>query len=140
MGSNDGLNGWTVETLRVYLFRLLDERDRRYADRFEDLEKELNSAFIVNQKAIDKAEFAIERRFSSVNEFRKTLSDQATQFVVRKEADIQYQRIIDRINELDKRVTRTEGRGAGLHAGWLYLIGAIGLLLTILTIYLAVRG
>lgn len=137
---DDKLNGWTVDTLRIYLFRLLDERDKRYAERFLDLEKALQVALQGSQKAIDKAENATERRFAAVNEFRQTLSDQATQFVVRKEADAQSARLTDRLVDLDKRITRAEGRGSGLQSSWGYLLGAVTLVMTILTIYLALRG
>ena len=39
--------------------------------------------------------------------------------------------IDDKIDDLKERLTRTEGKGAGLQAGWGYLVAAIGLALAI---------
>jgi hypothetical protein len=75
-----------------------------------------------------------------VNEFRGTLSDQATKFVTRAENDALNLRTTERLEELTNRVNRSEGRGAGLNAGWVYLLAGIAALGTIISIYLATGG
>jgi hypothetical protein len=129
---------WTISTLHEHLTRILSERDQRYEQRFADLEKSLTVALAASEKAILKAESATERRFEAVNEFRSTLSDQATQFVTNAENDATILRISDRLEELSNRVNRSEGRGVGLNAGWVYLLAGIAAAGTIVSIYLAV--
>lgn len=62
-----------------------------------------------------KAEIATEKRFDSVNEFRRTLSDQAATFAS-----------AERVDALQQRVDRMEGSSKGASALWGYAIGAIG--------------
>ena len=71
---------------------LQEEIDRRFADlasqldrRFMDSERAVQAALAAAEKAVIKAETAAERRFASVNEFRQTLTDQATTFIPRNE-------------------------------------------------------
>jgi CHASE3 domain sensor protein len=128
---------WTVSTLHEHLIQVLTERDHRYEQRFADLEKSLTVALAASEKAILKAEGATERRFDAVNEFRATLSDQANQFVTRAENNAMALRTTERLDELTSRVTRSEGRGAGLNAGWVYLLAGIAAVGTIISVYLA---
>jgi len=128
---------WTLSTLHEHLGQILHERDQRYEQRFADLEKSLTVALAASEKAILKAESATERRFDAVNEFRATLSDQAQQFVTRAENNAVNLRTTERLDEITGRVTRSEGRGAGLNAGWVYLLAGVAALGTIVSIYLA---
>jgi len=41
---------------------------------------------------------------------------------------------------LAAKLDKIEGRGTGLNAGWLYLLGAVAAIGTIVSIYLAMRG
>jgi hypothetical protein len=136
-GMNQEGDGWTLATLHAHLLTILDERDKRYGQRFTDLETALRAALAASEKAINKAEVATERRFESVNEFRTTLSDQAANFITRSEAEAATARNSERIQELMDRINRSEGRGAGLGTGWMYLVGAVGVIATVITIALA---
>lgn len=102
-------------------------------------------------KAVSKAEAAAERRFASVNEFRAQLADQAATFMPRLEsisrhdqtaekiAGLQSQ-LNERLNTLQSRADRLEGRSGGLTSGWGVLVGAIGLVSTIVFMFLALKG
>lgn len=101
--------GWTLETLHVHLLKIMDERDRRYQERFvaqeqalrlaldsvnkefhehvKQVREETKAALAAADKAIVKSEEANQRRFESVNEFRAQLSDQAATFLPRQEYD-----------------------------------------------------
>lgn len=136
---------WTVATLHAHLMMVLDERDRRYAQRFTDLETALRAALAASEKAIGKAEIATERRFESVNEFRQTLTDQVALFMPRSEAVALTERNTERIHEqakrvqeLTDRVNRSEGRGSGFSASWGYLVAAVGLIATVVAVVIAV--
>lgn len=133
---------WSVETLRA----ILEERDARYTQRFADMERALTAALASSEKAINKAEVATEKRFESVNEFRTTLSDQATQFMTRNEAAALLQRINDRVDDMAERMNeslnreeRRTGKSTGLNAGWLYLLGAVAAIGTIISLFLAFK-
>ena len=130
---------WSLESLHAFLLAVLDERDRRYGQRFDDLETALRAALAASEKAIGKAEAATERRFEGVNEFRATLSDQASNFITRAEAEGGLMRSAERLQDLTDRVTRIEGRSGGLNAGWGYLLGAAALVSVLVTMYLALR-
>lgn len=126
---------------------IIEERDARYAQRFTDMERALMAALTASEKAIIKAEMSTEKRFESVNEFRNTLSDQAAQFMTRNEAHALLQRVSDRVDDMTARLNalgsredvRT-GKGAGLSAGWLYLLGAVAAIGTVFSLFLALRG
>jgi len=126
---------WSIETLRA----ILQERDVRYAQRFIDMERALTAALVASEKAIIKAEVATEKRFESVNEFRTTLSDQATNFVTRAEFAATTERDRERLTELTDRLNKSEGRGSGLQAGWVYLLGAVAALGTLVSMYLLIK-
>jgi hypothetical protein len=86
---NDLLIAASVEALR----KLLDERDRRYEDRFTAMDT-----------AVTKAEVATEKRFDSMNEFRGTLSDQAATLMPRAEALSRFKGYDEQISELKNDV------------------------------------
>jgi hypothetical protein len=130
---------WTPTTLYMHLLSIIDEREKRYDQRFSDMDTALRAAMTASEKAILKAEHATERRFEAVNEFRSTLSDQANQFITRSEAEAATERNTERIQELTDRINRSEGRGAGLGAGWGYLVGAVGAVAAVVAVIVGVR-
>ncbi len=132
-----GGGGWTLPTLHAHLLTILEERDKRYGQRFTDLETALRAALAASEKAINKAEIATERRFESVNEFRASLSDQAANFITRSESEAATARNSERIQELMDRINRSEGRGAGVGVGWAYLAAGIGVIALVITVILA---
>jgi small-conductance mechanosensitive channel len=145
----DGV-GWTLETLHAHFAALMAEADLRYQQRYDSQTKAWDAAFLAAshavetaltaaEKAVTKAETAAEKRFESVNEFRDTLSDQASQFLTRTEAESSMSNLRERVQELTDRINRSEGRGAGLNASYVYVIAAIGAVGTIVAVYLALK-
>jgi hypothetical protein len=123
---------WTVDILHQHLMAILEERDKRYTQRFTDLETALRAALAASEKAISKAETATERRFESVNEFRQTLTDQAASFVTREVFDEAMKTSRERQQETTDRQNTQLGKGAGLNAGWLILAAAIPIIIAII--------
>lgn len=81
--------------------------------RFESSDKAVRAALQSAELAVNKAEAAAEKRFDSVNEFRKTLSDQTNSFVTGDKFDglaLQVAQLTDRFNQ-----TEGFGRGSGEH-------------------------
>ncbi len=101
-------SGWTIETLREYILRLIESNESKYEERFTASQNAVNAAFTAQQtamqtaltaqklavdtalgaadRAVAKAETATDKRFESVNEFRATLSDLQSAFIPRLEA------------------------------------------------------
>jgi len=132
-------------TVLDHVIALLAEMDLRYQQRFDAqgqaltaallaAEKAVQTALIAAEKAVAKAETANEKRFESVNEFRKTLSDQTATFPSRVELDA----LADRLRDLATRMDKTEGKSTGLNASWGYLIGAVALIGGIIAIVLKI--
>lgn len=69
----------------------------------------LTAALASAEKAIAKAEEATNKRFDSVNEFRKTLTDQTASFIPRNEYAVQDKAISERLSALEK--SKSEGFG-----------------------------
>lgn len=147
------------ESIRERLAAMNDLRaadDLRYQQRFDAQTRALDAAFtaakeavqtamVAAEKATTKAEMAAEKRFESVNEFRAQLADQAATFIPRAESearvsamvelfDSKYTALIDRMDVLTQANAASQGRSAGLGAGWNYLVGLIGLIVAVITI------
>lgn len=120
------VSGWTVDTLKEYVEAL--RRDDQQA---------VQAALLAAKEAVLKAENATEKRFESVNEFRKQLADQTNTFLARPEYNANHKALEDKVSGLTDRLNTSDGRGAGLNASWGYVAGAVGLAATIITIVLA---
>lgn len=123
----------------THVLALLAEMDLRYQQRFDAQGQALTAALLAAdtavraaltaaEKAVAKAETANEKRFESVNEFRKTLSDQTASFPSR----VELQALADRVSDLATRMDKTEGKSTGLSASWGYLVAGIGVIATII--------
>jgi len=76
------------------LLLIMDERDRRYQQRFEQQNASLAIAMTASEKATAKAETAMEKRLESVNEFRAQLSDQTHTFITKREVYLAFGLVI----------------------------------------------
>lgn len=90
------------------------------------------------QNALDKAEAAMNKRLESMNEFRTTLTDQATTFVRREMIDAQREAEAELRRQLSDRITKLESKAAN-QDGRLWAMGvAITAALTLLGLALKV--
>lgn len=78
----------------------------------------LDAALKTQKEASDKIEANFTKQFENIQEIMRTQA---------KATD-------DKIDDLKTRVTSTEGRSKGIGDGWVYLVGGIGLILTILSV------
>lgn len=92
----------TLATYRCDVDRRFGEAAMRYQERF-DTQKE----------AISKAEESANKRFDSVNEFRNTLSDQATRLFTRAEAEARFNAISDKMSTLNDMTVAIAGNNRG---------------------------
>lgn len=131
---------WTVETLREHLTALLESERGKNEVRFQSMERSTSTALAAAQRAVEKAEVAVEKRLEGMNEFRGSLADQARLLMPRAEADNRFSGINEQLKDISSRIDRQEGRGSGLNAGWGYLVGAVGLLAGLIAIFMKVFG
>lgn len=108
-----------------HILAILDERDLRYQQRFEAQMLAINAALLAAKEAVIKAEVATGNKFESVNEFRKTLSDQAGTFTARTE-----------FSSLKERMDRNEGKGSMAGVVWGGFIAVAGIAVAIAAIWI----
>jgi uncharacterized protein YaaR (DUF327 family) len=131
--------GWTIETLFYHFTRIVDDLGRRIDERVLAAEKAATLALGSSEKAIAKAEYASEKRFEGVNEFRGALADASRNNITRGEVDKQFEAMTDKIKDLGDRLNRSEGNKQGLLDGWKIMVAVLGLLAVIFAILSAVK-
>jgi predicted nucleic acid-binding Zn-ribbon protein len=109
-----------IENLEKQLTAKIDALERevnlRETYRLElkgDAEKALTAAMASAERAVNKAEVSAEKRFEGINEFRKTLNDQAALFMPRTEFDTAHDALVEIVNTLSGRRDRSVGSVAG---------------------------
>lgn len=111
--TSKGTTGWTVETLFVYFSTMLEGMEKKNYQRFLDQEK-----------AVLTAESNAEKWRSNANEWRAAMSDRERNFAT-----------VQRVEAVEKSLDRIEGASAGIKSGWAYLVGAVGALAAIISIF-----
>jgi hypothetical protein len=121
-------SGWTVDTLRYAIEQRFVDRDKMLDERKHEQDKQVTTALT-----------AINERLGTMNELRGALDDFARRTISREEYDAAHDALVLRVTELASRLDRSEGRGSGLNAGWIYLLGAIAAAGTVVSLLLAFR-
>jgi hypothetical protein len=92
----------------------MDERDRRYEERFIGSEKMTAMAQALSKEAISKAEIATEKRFDAVNEMRGSLNDMTSQLMTKAEAVAKFSSLEGKNEEMKKDINSLrESRSGG---------------------------
>lgn len=104
-------SGWTVDTLKQHYDKLREADQIAIQAALVTQEKAVAAALAATKEAMLKAETASEKRFESVNEFRKTLSDQTNTFLPRSEYNANHKALEDKI---DTKCTALEDKIQGL--------------------------
>jgi len=107
----------------------MQERDRFYLEKFKAQDEKTTLAMNFSEKAISKAENAVEKRFESVNEFRKSLSDQTTTFLSKSEAEPRFASLSEKVDNI--RTYQSEGGGRRL--GITSTMAAVAVIATLLS-------
>lgn len=117
-------------TLRE-LAAIIREQNIAADQRFIAQEKSMMAALAGVREAVTKAEFAAEKRFDSVNEFRATLKDQQMTLMSRNEADARFKAIEIKLATIESQQNIMAGKMEGVNWLWTWLVGAIGLVIGI---------
>ncbi|MFI6236676.1 hypothetical protein ACIBD9_24210 [Micromonospora sp. NPDC050784] len=119
------------------LERLIDAKLANITTKIESQAAQVELALAGADKAVSKAETATEKRFESVNEFRQTLSDQTKTFIARVEFEVVRDSHSVHLADLASRLDKIEGKGVGLNAGWVYLVGGLTIAATVVGVVMA---
>lgn len=115
------ISGWTTDTLKEYFESVVSGNDKRYQQRF------------------DAQEAANLYARAQQNEFRGALQDVGEKQMPRTEAEALFKAQAEKVDALQARMDRTEGRSGGIGASWGWLVGAVGLVGAIIAIFIALK-
>ena len=114
-------SAWTAKSLYRHFSQIIEDLKVYINQRFSDQDKAVQAALLAAKEAVIKAELSAEKRadevrdrFATVNEFRGQLADQASTFMPRSEAEIQFSNLEDKIASNTSNIDRT---GGGVTAG-----------------------
>ncbi len=127
-------HGWTLDTLKEYLDAKIDGNDKRYGSIFDAQEKATVAALAAAEKATSKAEETAAKKADAQNEWRAAMNDRERILMPRLEQENSNRAIEARVKALEDTRIQQAGQGAGTQAGWMWAVGAVGLILTVITI------
>ena len=110
-------------SLEKHVLAIMDERDKRYEQRFLATEKATSDAFKAADGALTKAEAVMIRDKAQANEWREAMNDREKTFLPRAEYSVSHQALADKIDALAG--TRWAGLTAAL--GWAFAAAALAL-------------
>lgn len=139
------VSAWTVDSLKAHIEQVVAEVDRRYEQRFVAQEKAVLTALIAQkeavtsamtaaEKAVEKAETQAKEWRAQANEWRSTMSDREARFVTQDS----FTALAEKVHDISARIDRTAGQSTGLRDAWAVLLGAAGLVASIIAIAYAV--
>jgi hypothetical protein len=130
--------GWTTDTLRIYLDKQIETLRLNIARRFDDAEKALSVSLVSSKDAVAKAEIATEKRFDTLNGYRAIMADQAARLMPRAEIEQRTAGLNDRLDRITHRMDLQEGKETGSQNSWAYLLGAVAIFGTLANIILII--
>jgi hypothetical protein len=130
------MRGWKLNTLKEYVERVFEERERRYLDKFaakEELAKIVESA---SSRAVSAAA-------SGVAELRERVAES----VPRAEWTLQYKALLEKVDELKTEIStmrsgqkEVAGTRAGMDKVVAYIVGSMGFVTGVVLIILRLIG
>lgn len=102
----------------------------------ETLKQHVDARFGDVEKAVSKAEDQLTKRFESVNEFRAMLEIWQRTQMPRTEAEKLIEGLTERVRQLEMTRMGVAGEQAGTKAGYIWAIGAVAVIATILGFFL----
>lgn len=96
------------ELLQAHIDNLhirMEDMERLTAERLRHIRDDIDKTFESHAMALAKAEAAADTRFESVNEFRRTLSDQSQEFLRNATYNTAHTALMEKTDDLNNRVT-----------------------------------
>lgn len=130
--------------LKEFVLSVLNEREDKYVQKFEALKESLSAVVVSLEKAVLKAEVATEKRFESVNEFRKQMGDMQTTLAPKSEVNMRFDAANARIDVVAKALetivnllSNTKGKSEGTASTGTVIVTVVNILLVIAVIVIS---
>jgi len=107
------ISGWTVDTLKEYTERIVKDASDLLSHDIEHAKETASEAQINSQRAIDKADAAITKRFEGFNEFNQRMDKVTSDSLPRETATQVFNDLRERLDALTTRLNKREGQEAG---------------------------
>jgi hypothetical protein len=101
---------WTTATLKELITTVMDERDRRYEQRWLAADTAVQAAFAAAEKANQRSEAAQQNHNAQANAYREQLREQAATMLPRELFERAHHRLEQDIDELRTFVSESTGR------------------------------
>jgi len=121
-------------SLKEYFDSEIDNIKLLIKNGFQESKDAVRAALDSQKEAVLKSEAASEKRFSSVNEFRNTLSDQQRNLMPRNEVDILIKAINEKIDALNLTTITRQSKDVGKMEGMGIIAIVAGIVSTIIVI------
>ena len=118
-------SAWTIQTLKEYYDKALEQRDKLIAQKFESL-----------QIAVDKAEAFSKEKFANTNEWRNTLESLGRTYMPRTEQESKDRSQDEKINTNTADIKRIDNIKQGGINVWAIVFGITGILIAAITLVL----
>jgi len=124
MSNHSSNSGWTMDTLLVHVTALLRAAELKNQQQFADQDKAVRAALAEQEQAVGKAEINAEKWRANANEWRAAMTDRERNFAP-----------IQRVDSIEHRLDRMEGKGLGVSAVLGYLVGVVGLVAALVSMF-----
>ena len=136
--------GWTVDTLKIHYDALMEadarfhgERDKRYAEVKAAEEKALHVKEVADAEALRLQRENTITKDVQADKLRDQVGSERGVYATRDDLLAAIEKVMEHVSPVIEYVTAQQGRTGGLHAGWGYLIGAVGLLTSVVFVVIA---
>jgi hypothetical protein len=114
---------------------------REYFEKQFEAHEKLNDAkFESVEKAVTVANTNMEHRLAGLNEWRATITDFINASITRKEFEGAHATVLEDIKRLDISRAMLEGKASQKSVNMAFLISAVGIILSIISIVLRLKG
>lgn len=136
------VSGWTVDSLHTHLQKQIDALEKHHDQDIDQLRRETARTLAEKDKASDKSERQMEKRFDSINEFRGQLNDQVKTFLTKETYDVAHEALDGKVDIVQNLITGivAEKRGAGNQVNAIYALGGFISILLVIGTVLAANG
>ena len=114
---------WTFPTLLLHIQTMMDERDKRYEQRYQTQAESLQLAQEANNVGL-----------TAMNEFRAALTDQSKTFLTYQHYEDQHQLLVDAINDLRRSRDLQAGKSNWSGALWPLIISGLAVAASITSV------
>lgn len=101
---------WTVETLKEYFEKILEEKEKANNQRFQSQEEAIRTAEHSRDVAIKKAEDSIEKKSDAVYVKLTDLQKALTEVMLRPEIEARFIALTEKVDDIKTSRDRGEGR------------------------------